>query len=81
MNHDPNRLIRTQDLDPLYEENSNLYLFTKESFNRTGARIGRNPLLFETPISENIDIDNEDDWARAEALAINNLAQDKDLGS
>ena len=34
LNHDPNNLIRTQDLKPWYQENSNLYLFTKESFSR-----------------------------------------------
>ncbi|MDB4709672.1 acylneuraminate cytidylyltransferase family protein, partial [Flavobacteriaceae bacterium] len=31
-NHDPKELLRTQDLEPLFEENSGFYIFTKESF-------------------------------------------------
>jgi len=48
INHDPNNLIPTQDLDPWFEENSCLYIFTKKSFEQTNARIGRNPMIFET---------------------------------
>ena len=46
VNHDPSNLIRTQDLEPWYEENSNLYLFTKESFKQRGARIGKYPMMY-----------------------------------
>ena len=69
INHDPNNLIRTQDLEPWYEENSNLYIFTKESFNSSNARIGKNPILFETPRFESFDIDNQNDWVLAELVA------------
>lgn len=69
INHDPANLIRTQDLEPWFEENSNLYLFTSQSFNRTGARIGERPLLFESPKRESIDIDDWDDWRIAESIA------------
>ncbi len=69
VNHDPRELIRTQDLPPLYEENSNFYLFTAASFQATGARIGRRPLMFETPALESVDIDDSQDWRLAEALA------------
>jgi rhamnosyltransferase len=62
VNHDPDNLVRTQDLEPWYEENSNLYLFTKESFAATQARIGRKPHLFVTPKYESIDIDEPEDW-------------------
>jgi len=62
VNHDPNNLIRTQDLEPWYEENSNLYIFTRESFNKTNARIGKKPMMFEGPRIESIDIDDQDDW-------------------
>ncbi len=68
VNHDPNNLIRTQDLEPWFEENSCLYLFTAESFAATNARIGRRPLLFETPRLESTDIDDMEDWFAAEAL-------------
>lgn len=70
INHDPANLIRTQDLEPWYEENSNLYLFSRESFAATGARIGSRPLLFETPKLESCDIDDAGDWAIAEAMAL-----------
>ncbi|NJK52279.1 MAG: acylneuraminate cytidylyltransferase family protein [Leptolyngbyaceae cyanobacterium SU_3_3] len=69
VNHDPNNLIRTQDLEPWYEENSNLYIFTAESFASTGARIGQRPMMFEVPRLESIDIDDQVDWQLAEAVA------------
>jgi len=69
LNHDPNNLVRTQDLDPWFEENSNLYLFTAESFRSTRARIGCRPLMFETPRIESVDIDDQAGWDTAEAIA------------
>ena len=66
INHDPNNLVRTQDLEPYYKENSCLYLFTKESFQKTNARIGKDPLMLKTQYYESIDIDNENDWDFAE---------------
>jgi len=68
VNHDPNNLIRTQDLEPWYEENSCLYIFTADSFAATKARIGKKPIMMETPALESIDIDEPDDWIMAEAL-------------
>lgn len=62
VNHDPDNLIQTQDLEPWYEENSNLYIFNKAGFASTGARIGKKPILFEEPAFEAIDIDTPDDW-------------------
>src|SRR5688572_12012425 len=41
VNHDPNNLVRTQDLEPWFEENSNLYIFSATSFRSANARIGR----------------------------------------
>ena len=51
-----------------YEENSNLYVFSKESFLKTYARIGANPSYFITNKIESTDIDSEADWEIAEAL-------------
>jgi len=70
VNHDPDNLIRTQDLEPWFEENSNLYLFSRESFAATGARIGRKPMMMEIPKLESADIDGPEDWMLAEALAL-----------
>jgi CMP-N-acetylneuraminic acid synthetase len=70
VNHDPGNLIRTQDLEPWFEENSNLYIFSHESFRAAKARIGKRPILFETPKIESQDIDNQEDWDIAEAIAM-----------
>ena len=66
INHDPKELIRTQDLDPFFEENSNLYIFSKSSFNKNKSRIGKKPLMFRTSLIESVDIDTKDDWSFAE---------------
>jgi len=68
LNHDPYKLLRTQDLDPVYEENSNLYLFSRSSFESTGARIGKHPFLFEMNGLEAYDIDTEEDFLLAQLL-------------
>lgn len=68
VNHDPDNLVRTQDLEPWYEENSNLYIFSADSFATTGARIGRRPVMFETPRLESFDIDDQTDWDMAELV-------------
>lgn len=75
INHDPNNLLRTQDLEPWYEENSNLYIFNKDSFSEANARIGKNPHLFVTPKYESIDIDEPEDWDFA--VAVNNHLIDR----
>ena len=68
-NHDPKELLRTQDLEPLFEENSGFYIFTKESFkNANNKRIGLRPLMFELDKIEAIDIDEPSDFIIAETL-------------
>lgn len=69
INHDASQLIQTQDLRPVYEENSCIYLFTSDSFAVAGARIGVRPLMFEVPRWESVDIDDEEGWGIAESLA------------
>ncbi len=70
-NHNPAVLMRTQDLEPLYEENSNLYIFSKEGFLRNNSRIGEKPILYETDKYESIDIDDPQDWEIASLIAKN----------
>jgi N-acylneuraminate cytidylyltransferase len=68
-NHNPEELLRTQDLEPLFEENSNFYIFTKESFLNSGKkRIGLKPFLFEIDKIEAVDIDEPQDFVIAESL-------------
>jgi CMP-N-acetylneuraminic acid synthetase len=70
INHNPEELIRTQDLSPVLEENSNFYIFTKESFRKKNRRIGENPYMFEMSRIEAIDIDDEFSFKLAEILAL-----------
>lgn len=69
LNHDPDQLLRTQDLPPVYEENSCLYLFSTKTFMKSGKRIGQSPLLFPIDRFEAVDIDEEVDFRIAECLA------------
>ena len=57
VNHNPAELIQTQDLPPIFEENSCLYLFSKNSLENSGHRIGGTPYLFEIDSEEAWDID------------------------
>jgi len=68
LNHDPSVLLRTQDLPPVYEENSNLYLFSRDQILERGNRIGERPLLFPIERDEAWDIDEPIDFAIAEFL-------------
>ena len=68
VNHNANILLRTQDLPPVYEENSCLYLFTQETLEEQHNRIGRRPLMFEIDAREAMDIDEEIDFEMAEFL-------------
>jgi len=67
VNHDPKVLLRTQDLPPIYEENSNLYIFTAEQIAQ-GRRMGETPIMFEIDPLEAVDIDEEHDFVIAELL-------------
>lgn len=68
LNHDPEVLMRTQDLPPVFEENSNLYIFSQDLIVGQGRRIGDNPMLFEIDALEAMDIDTEADFRLAEAM-------------
>ena len=67
VNHNPQELLRTQDLEPVFEENSNIYIFSKTSFaQNNNNRIGVRPNMFEIDKSEAVDIDEEEDFKLAE---------------
>ncbi|MAV05168.1 MAG: acylneuraminate cytidylyltransferase [Flavobacteriaceae bacterium] len=66
INHNINELIQTQDLEPLYQENSGFYIFSKKSFRENNNRITSTSTFFETSFPENIDIDNQSDFEIAE---------------
>ena len=62
LNHDPNVLIQTKDLPPVYEENSCMYIFTRQNLARRHNRLGERPLMFEMDAAEAWDIDEEFDF-------------------
>lgn len=59
INHNPSILLQTQDLPPVYEENSCLYIFTRDILLSRRNRIGERPLMFEIEPEEAWDIDDE----------------------
>jgi CMP-N-acetylneuraminic acid synthetase len=63
INHNPDILLQTQDLPPVYEENSCMYIFSRENLERRHNRLGERPLLFEMDADEAWDIDEELDFA------------------
>jgi CMP-N-acetylneuraminic acid synthetase len=70
LNHDPAVLLRTQDLPPVFEENSCLYLFERERFLASRSRLGRAPMLFEIAPGEALDIDEELDFRLVESILL-----------
>ena len=68
LNHDPNKLIKTQNLPFVYEENSCVYVFSRTSFLKNKNRIGSKPYLLSIDKFEAIDIDEEYDFILAEAM-------------
>ena len=67
MNHDPMMLV-TQHLEPIYEESSTFYIFTKKSFQKNKNRIGINPFMYELDKIESMDIDEAIDFKIAKTL-------------
>jgi CMP-N-acetylneuraminic acid synthetase len=68
INHNPSVLLRTQDLPPVFEENSCLYIFTRQVLESKRNRQGERPMMFEIEASEAWDIDEELDFQIAEFL-------------
>jgi CMP-N-acetylneuraminic acid synthetase len=68
LNHDPNILLQTQDLPPVYEENSCIYIFNRANLERRRNRLGDHPLMFEIDADEAWDIDEELDFTIADFL-------------
>lgn len=68
LNHNPAMLLRTQDLPPIFEENSNIYIFTRDLLEKKHSRIGERPLIFEIDPLEAWDIDEKMDFEIAEFL-------------
>lgn len=68
VNHNPSILLRTQDLPPIFEENSCIYLFQRDTLVKRKNRIGERPYMFEMDRDEAFDIDEELDFLMAELM-------------
>jgi len=68
INHNPAILLQTQDLPPVFEENSCLYIFTHQILLDRLNRVGERPLMYEIDSAEALDIDEELDFAIADFL-------------
>lgn len=62
VNHDMKILLPTQELNPIFEENSNFYVFSKNQFLRNDLnRISKNSDIFKVSKFESFDIDTYED--------------------
>ena len=71
INHNPAILLQTQDLPPVFEENSCLYIFTRDNLLARRNRLGDRPLMYEIDAAEAWDIDNELDFLITDFLITN----------
>ncbi len=62
INHNPAILLQTQDLPPVYQENSCIYIFTRDTLLNRRNRVGERPMMFEIDDAEAWDIDQELDF-------------------
>jgi len=78
INHNPAILLQTQDLPPVFEENSCIYIFTRQNLLARRNRLGYRPMMFEIDPAEAWDIDNELDFRITDYLMQQKLAS-KDI--
>lgn len=69
VNHEIYGEPTTQNLEPFFEDNSTMYVFSRESFSKRNHRIGEKPLFFEIEDDfEALDIDTEEEWKIVEEI-------------
>ena len=73
INHNPRILLQTQNLPPVYEENSCIYIFRRDTLVARRNRLGERPMMFEIHAAEAWDIDEELDFAITDFLMKNGL--------
>lgn len=70
INHNPAILLQTQDLPPVYEENSCIYIFSRDTLMSRRNRLGERPLMFPIEPAEAWDIDEEIDFTIVDHLMV-----------
>ena len=68
INHNPAILLQTQDLPPVFEENSCIYIFTRQNLIARRNRLGERPLMYPITGNEAWDIDEELDFKIVNSL-------------
>ncbi len=68
LNYSPERVPRTQDLEPVFVETSAFFVFRREVWRGMRRRIGLRPYMAVTDRIESMDIDYPDDFRLAEAI-------------
>lgn len=68
INYQPDRIPRTQDLNPVLEETSAFFLFSKKLWMNSRRRIGFKPYIAILEDREAVDIDTDYDFRLAEFL-------------
>ena len=69
LNFNPQEIVRSQDLPPIVFLAHGFFITTKAMFKKYGSRFGPNPLMCELTHPENFDLDVEEDWTEAMAIA------------
>jgi CMP-N-acetylneuraminic acid synthetase len=77
INHNPQELIQTQNLPPVFEENSCIYIFNRANLAAKRHRISDHPLMFEIDAEEAWDIDEELDFEITEFLMMRRSSKRK----
>ena len=62
LNYSLDNIVRTQDIDSIFNETSAFYIFKSEVLKKLNRRIGMKPLMVETDRIESIDIDEKQDY-------------------
>ena len=69
VNYDPDDIIQTQHLEPLYLETGGFFIFRREVYAKHKRRIGNTPYIYITDEFESIEIDTKEEFDFAEAAA------------
>ena len=69
LNYDPQDIVRTQDMNPIYMETGAFFIFRREVFKKQGRLIGEKPYICEVGQFEAIDIDTKEEFDFACAVA------------
>ena len=69
VNYRLDRVVRTQELTPMFVETCGFYAFRKNVWLEGNSRIGHNPFFVEVNHKEAVDIDTPDDYEFAQMIA------------